>query len=1423
MKARPKWNKLLSMLLCLVLVLGMVPTAAFAEGESGETSTPPAAAKTLTNNGDDTYTLSLSVTGRAQSSSESNKADVIVVLDCSGSMDESVEGYVENDTGRYGYFLGEYQQLYYRSGDRYIKLDNDEYTGKVYWRTIFRYYYEYTGQRYSYQSGNRLSVSKATVTTLASELLSNNTADNPDTVQMSLVSFATYASTAVVGTSDIATFNSALNTINVAPGYIAGTNWQAALETANSIATRPGADVYVIFVSDGNPTEYVGGGSGQETSGNIATSYQKAVPAAKAIVNAGKNFFGIGAFGNVTRMQELVKDAGAPAGNCYNVSDQVGLQKAFAEIIGQITKSLSYTDIKFEDNVTTMTSMLVSADPSGFTYTRSGGAYGTGEEWTGAPAAGYAGGAVTWDLGDLVLEDGVTYTVSFKVWPSQEAYDLVADLNNGLVTYESLTEDQQAQLVRVGDGYALKTNLEANLGYTQIETKTTSTEPAGYKEGQPANDGYTYTKDPATGIYTGVRETPGTAVLENPEPMLLAESLIYVTKSWEDSLDPTDRPDEVTLEIMDGDKVYTSVTLSETNNWTQQVYVAPGMIVNGQTLEPGHEYSIAESGIHFRYEMEADSFHPMLVDGVLVANVQSDDGTQTGTTVTVTNVLKGGLKISKYVTADAGLTAPNAAFDIKVSFAQNGAPWTPGANDAVTYIVVGAGGALSAAAAFPANGIISLKANEAAVIRNLPSGVTYSVEEINIPDGFNLIRSNGLTGTIVPNEEQSASLTNGYSVVPVTNVMIPVTKEMSVPEGLSGPESIRGQYEFTLAGGTDAAPMPDVTTVTNPDTDGGSAAFGPITYNLPGTYTYTITESGKVDGVVNDPAAASGKTVTVEVVDNGNGTMTATVTGATPTAADSENTTFTNTYSSTLTTLELSAGKTLAVASPADNPPDVSGRYTLTLESVNGAPMPAGAVNGAISKVNPDGKGTAVSFGRIEYTVPGIYQYTVSESGTVAGVTNGQSAYTVKVQVTDNRDGTLTAEVIEGSSETQFTNTYSVSSATLAQGGISVNKTLTGANIAADAFHFRIAASDSEAPLPDETVASNDAQGRVAFDSITFDKPGRYAYEITEINDGQKGYTYDPSVVRVIVTVSDNGDGTMKASVEYDGNATFSNVYSADGTVQLMANKVLNGRALEAGMFSFTLTGKDNAPMPESDTAVNNADGQIVFGKIVYSQDDAGKTYTYTIAETDAQAPGYTYDSHVETVTVTISDNGDGTLAALITYEDDGAVFTNSYKAAGSVVLSGTKTVKGAELQPEQFSFSLSDKDRNVVSTVKNNADGAFTFEALNFTEQDAGKTFTYFISEVNDGQEGYTYDSHECEVTVKVSDNGDGTLKADVEYSGETSFVNSKIAPPEKPVAPDDPYTGYNSKIGLWIALMLASVLGIAGTAIYSRKKSAK
>lgn len=307
-----RWVLVALVAVVATLCLAVVPSFA------ADTQTAPAHTKTLTDNGDGTSTLSLSVTGKSTLSTSSSKADVIVVLDRSGSMSW--------DTGS----------------------DNR----------------------------SRLQVAKSAINSLADTLLANNTASDPDKIRLSLVTFSNYATTDITNTASLSSFQNTVRSVR-ANG---GTNWEDALAAANSIQTRDGAKKYVIFVSDGDPTfrntqgnrqfwqnraDYEGHTSGGHTyygtgnSDDYNNNYNYALQVAQTIAGGESELYSVAAFGDVSDMQSFSESATGRTDRYYPADDQDALNNAFSAIIQSITNSFGYKSVKITDGVTDATSSTV--------------------------------------------------------------------------------------------------------------------------------------------------------------------------------------------------------------------------------------------------------------------------------------------------------------------------------------------------------------------------------------------------------------------------------------------------------------------------------------------------------------------------------------------------------------------------------------------------------------------------------------------------------------------------------------------------------------------------------------------------------------------------------------------------------------------------------------------------------------------------------------------------------------------------------------------------------------------------------------------------------------------------------------------------------------------------------------------------------
>lgn len=334
----------------------------------------------------------------------------------------------------------------------------------------------------------------------------------------------------------------------------------------------------------------------------------------------------------------------------------------------------------------------------------------------------------------------------------------------------------------------------------------------------------------------------------------------------------------------------------------------------------------------------------------------------------------------------------------------------------------------------------------------------------------------------------------------------------------------------------------------------------------------------------------------------------------------------------------------------------------------------------------------------------------------------------------------------------------------------------------------------------DEVVAkgTNAADGTIAMDKIAYDKPGKHTYTLREVNGGttSKGITYSDAKYTIETTITDNGDGTLKAEhvLKDPEAAIFKNTYSVtplDAELDFDLSKAIDGREWTDGdEFSFTITAPDGAPLPDPATVtVSKHDAKdgiaaIKFGKIRYT---AAGTYKYEIRENAGNTVGMTYDSHVATAEVTVTEDGDGNLTANVTKKENGR-FTNTYRTELNYTTAGglwlSKYLDGRPMTEGQFTFTVTPADEASANALgllpgANNFKSPATAEAtvglidilagheVKFTQADAGKTFKYTVAEKNDGQPGYTYDDAVRTVTIAIVDDTAGTLTATTTVSG--------------------------------------------------------
>ncbi|WP_173669615.1 vWA domain-containing protein [Sharpea azabuensis] len=563
-------KKYCALLIALAMVLPVMSVRAFAETQTSKKDGPDVE-KTVIDKRDGTHKIKLELTGKVNTTHEVTKANVLVVLDLSGSMNETAGG------------------------------------------------------------TTRLKAAKGAVNSVAETLLGKNGKNGApdDLVEMGLITFANKATVQSFNTSTKTTsLTQFQNKVENLPAKDS-TNWEAALAAAKNFNFGDNDKTYVIFVSDGNPTkrdspinllEKIFGtppfGTGQLDADNVQNCYDVAKDDARDIVNKGKDFYTIGCFGNVSRMQELTNYAynSTNSGKYYSASNAAQLSAALNEIATAISNSLGQSNVTVTDGVTSLSTISanVAGNPEGFIYKKND------KEWLDAPQAKIENHKVVWDLSSIgSLENGAKYSVEFDVWPSQDAFDLVADLNNGKQIYDNLDEATKEQLTKDNNGnYFLKTNTDLKTNFTYNSQNLEENFDAGNNS------------------------------------MEVLSSTISLEKLWENNLDNRSA-EPVTLNLTKDGNVYLTKKLNEDNNFkVDNIYIAPGIIKENKVLEKGHDYSVTEpADSAYHWELNADTYHPMLIDGKLKMLKKVDNnGTYT----------IDGKKYSVVDAADATLKAKNS-------------------------------------------------------------------------------------------------------------------------------------------------------------------------------------------------------------------------------------------------------------------------------------------------------------------------------------------------------------------------------------------------------------------------------------------------------------------------------------------------------------------------------------------------------------------------------------------------------------------------------------------------------------------------------------------------------------------------------------------------------------------------------------------
>ena len=773
-----------------------------------------------------------------------------------------------------------------------------------------------------------------------------------------------------------------------------------------------------------------------------------------------------------------------------------------------------------------------------------------------------------------------------------------------------------------------------------------------------------------------------------------------------------------------------------------------------------------------------------------VAGVTNDAKPPRTVSYTVTDDSKGNLRVSRKPDGDAAFTFTNAynvtPIESRVTDQITATKVLTGrelAADEFSFeLVEGEGAEVVATGKNAADGKITMS-----TIEYTKAGKhTYTLREVP-GDANNGITYDGKTYTIETAVKDNGDGTlgvehklKGADEAKFTNSYRPGSKDSSVTDlikatkSLTGRDLKAGEFRFELVEGNSA-----VSTGTN-NAD-GKIVMDPVTYTAAGEHTYTLRET-KAGATENGITYSTAEYTIVTIVkDNGDGTLS-----VEHKLQNVEKAIFENAYNVTpksfSVTDQITATKVLTGRDLKE------GEFSFELVEGEDAKVVATGTNAA------DGE---ITMSKIIYNEPGKHAYTLREVPGDAGngITYDGKTYTIETTVTDNGKGELKAEhELKGADEAKFSNSYKPNPGEFSvTDQITANKVLTGRELKEGEFSFELVEGDKVV-----ATGTNAADGAITMGKVAYDKPGKHAYTLREIKGGttSKGITYSDAKYTIETTITDNGDGTLKAEhVLKDATAaTFKNTYSVaplDAELDFDLSKVISGRDWTDGdEFSFTITAPEDAPLPDPATVtVSKKDAKdgiaaIKFGKIHYA---AAGTYKYEIRENAGSTVGMTYDAHVATAEVTVTENGDGSLTANVTKKENGR-FTNTYRtelnytAAGGLWLS--KYLDGRPMTEGQFTFTVTPAD-DASARALGLLPGANSFKSpaaaeatvglidilagheVIFTQADAGKTFTYTVAEKNDGQPGYTYDDAVRTVTIAIADDTAGTLTATTTVSG--------------------------------------------------------
>lgn len=553
-------------------------------------------------------------------------------------------------------------------------------------------------------------------------------------------------------------------------------------------------------------------------------------------------------------------------------------------------------------------------------------------------------------------------------------------------------------------------------------------------------------------------------------------------------------------------------------------------------------------------------------------------------------------------------------------------------------------------------------------------GITATTQ--SIPFAINAIDDgSGTLAVTIEAGDKGLAFENAYGTGDAS-VSVTGVKRLSYAEGLT-PNDITDKFTFTITANEKDAPMPERVTTTN--ADNGSIDFGKIVFTLDALNKALGTTQ---QGVAADAGGVSNQAAAPAANDAANATATATagveVAGdsATPAQVATGNEPADDAAGAAANAGGAGQGA-VPVSDDAVGLAAAGGAEPAAVDTASGTSDAAPSDNASDQPTAPVASGNAVAAANaatdnaaasVQSAAPTaqaatvrshVFTYTITETGSAPGVTNDTSVKTVSFKVTDNGKGELTVERVGDETKPmfEFTNAYSVTpvdSSVTSQ--ITVSKSLVGRELVEGEFLFELVENG-------QVVAqgTNDAAGNVIMNAITYTTAGEHDYVLREVGAGttHNGVTFDGKSIAIRTRVVDNGEGGLvvkHALATDDANAAFVNTYAHGTTsVVLGATKVLSGKALADGQFTFALTAEDGTVYQ----AKNDAAGSVAFPALTFAEPG---TYVYTISEVNDKQANVTYDTATYQVVVNVVDDGQGNLVATVAYDEGAApTFKNSY------------------------------------------------------------------------------------------------------------------------------------------------------------------